>query len=78
MNTDGTRRMRLPPLAVVVFFAIAIAIAILIEVASIAQAIRQDSWRPMSTTGWLPAVVLASYRPSRAKACWPLRSRTES
>ena len=74
MNTDGTRRMRLPPLAVVVFFAI----AILIEVASIVQAIRQDSWGPVTTTGWLPAVVLASYRPSRTKACWPLRRRQGS
>jgi len=74
MNTDGTRLKRLPPLAVVVFFAI----AILIEVASIVQAIRQDSWGPVTTTGWLPAVVLASYRPSRTKACWPLRRRQGS
>jgi hypothetical protein len=55
-----------------------VAIAVFIEVASIAQAIRQDSWGPMTTTGWLPVVVLASYRPARTTACWPLRRRTGS
>jgi hypothetical protein len=74
MSTDGTRLKRLPPLAVVVFFAI----AAFIEVSSIAQAIRQESWGPMATTGWLPAVVLASYRPTRTTACRRLRSRTGS
>ena len=55
----------MPLVAVVSFFALAISI----EVASIVQAVRQQSWGPMYTTGWIPAVVLASYRPSVAKGC---------
>ena len=65
MNADRTRLKLLPPLAVVSFFAI----AIFIEVASIVQAIRQDSWGPMYTTGWLPVVVLASISPAGARRC---------
>jgi hypothetical protein len=71
MNADRTRLKLLPPLAVVSFFAI----AIFIEVASIVQAIRQDSWGPMYTTGWLPVVVLASYRASNTKGCRQLPRR---
>jgi hypothetical protein len=71
MNADGTRIKRLQQLAIVSF----LAIAIFIEVASIVQSIWQDSWVPMYTTGWLPVVVLASYRRTRNEACWPLRRR---
>jgi hypothetical protein len=74
MNADGTGPRRLLPLAVLAFFAI----LIFIEVASIVQAIRQESWGPMYTTGWLPAVVLASFRASDTKGCLrPLRRRAE-
>jgi hypothetical protein len=65
MNIDGTRLRRLPPLAVVVFFAI----LVFIEVASIVQAVRHDSLGPMYTTGWLPVVVLASISPAGARRC---------
>jgi hypothetical protein len=75
MKTDRTRRTHLPPPAV---FSL-LSTAIFIEVASIVQSMRQDSWGPIYTTGWLPVVVLASYQPLRAKGCRPLlRRRTES
>jgi hypothetical protein len=74
MNADGTGLRRLPPFAVLAF----LAILVFIEVASIVQAIRHDSWGPMYTTGWLPAVVLASFRASETKGCRRfLRRRTE-
>jgi hypothetical protein len=53
---------------VILFFAI----AVFIEIASVVQAIRQDSWGPMVTTGWLPAVVVASYASTDA-GCWRRR-----
>ena len=75
MKTDRTRRKQLPPLAVVSL----LSTAIFIEVASIVQAIREDSWGPIYTTGWLPVVVLASYQRLRAKGCWPhLHRRVDS
>jgi hypothetical protein len=75
MKTDGTRLKQLPLPAVVSF----LSTAIFIEVASILQSIRQDSWGPIYTTRWLPVVVFASYRPLRKKGCRPLlRRRTES
>ena len=75
MKTDRTRRKQLPPLAVVSL----LSTAIFIEVASIVQSIRHDSWGPIYTTGLLPVVVFASYPPLRAKGCRPLlRRRTES
>jgi len=74
MNSDGTRLRRLPPVAVLALFAV----AIFIEVASVVQAIRQKSWSPMYTTGWVPVVVLASYRASGTKGCRQLfRRRAE-
>ena len=65
MNTFARHIWRLPPIALITFYAI----AVFIEVASIVQAIRQDSWGPMYTTGWLPAVVVASSSPVGARAC---------
>jgi hypothetical protein len=46
-----------------------LAIAVFIEVASLVQAIRQGSWAPMYTTGWVPVVVLASYHATYVKGC---------
>jgi urea transporter len=46
-----------------------LAIAVFIEVASLVQAIRQGSWAPMYTTGWVPVVVLASYHTTYVKGC---------
>jgi hypothetical protein len=65
MTSTGRRQTWLPPLAAILF----LASAIFIEVASVVQAIRHDSWAPIFTTAWLPAVVLASRRPGDVKAC---------
>ena len=55
-----------------------LAIAALIVVASLVQAIRDDSWAPIWSTGWLPAVLVASlWTPASRKPCRPrLRSLT--
>jgi hypothetical protein len=55
-----------------------LAIAVFIEIASVVQAIRQDSWSSMYTSGWLPAVVIASYRSTDGAGCWRrLRRRAQ-
>jgi hypothetical protein len=71
MKAAESRLKQPPPLTVVSF----LAIALFIEVASIVQAIRQDSWAPMYTTGWIPVVVLASYRSANTKGCRQLLRR---
>ena len=65
MNNHRARLSELPPLALITFYAI----LVFVEVASIVQAIRQHSWAPMYTTGWLPVVVLASLSPAGARRC---------
>jgi hypothetical protein len=64
------------PLAVVVIPVLAIAAFVL--VASIVQAVRDDSWAPIWSIGWLPAVLVASlWAPASRKPCWPrLRNLT--
>jgi len=74
MNTDREGPRLLPPSAVIVF----LAAAVFIEIASVVQAIRQEGWGPMYTTGWLPAAVVASYRSTDAAGCWRrLRGRVQ-
>jgi hypothetical protein len=46
-----------------------LAIVVFVEVASVVQALRQGSWAPMYTTGWVPVVVLASYYATDVKGC---------
>ena len=65
MRKHDPRLRELPPLALIAFYAI----LGFVEVASIVQAIRQQSWAPMYTTGWLPVVVLASMSPAGARRC---------
>jgi hypothetical protein len=51
-----------------------LAIAALVTVASVVQAIHQDSWGPIWAIGWLPAVLIATlgarahYRPCPPRA----------
>jgi hypothetical protein len=71
MNTDGAHLRKLPLPALIAFYAI----LVFIGVASIVQAIRQESWGPIYTTGWLPVVVLASCRASDTKGCRRLLRR---
>lgn len=48
------------------------AIAAFVAVATVVQAIGQDSWGPILATGWLPAVLVASlWTPASRRPCWP-------
>ena len=42
--------------------------AVFVAVASVAQAIRQGSWAPVSSVAWLPAVVVAVW-PGFGRRC---------
>ena len=44
-----------------------------VAVSSIVQAIRQGSWEPIITVGWLPAVVVATWWPGSRGRCLPRR-----
>lgn len=43
-----------------------------VAVACVAQAIRQGSWTPVISVGWLPAVVVACW-PGASRRCLPRR-----
>lgn len=42
--------------------------AVFIAVATVVQAVRQGSWAPVIATGWVPAVVLATW-PATHRRC---------
>ena len=42
--------------------------AVFVAVASVAQAIRQGSWAPVTSVAWLPAVVVAVW-PGSGRRC---------
>jgi len=46
--------------------------AAFVAVACVAQAIRQGSWTPVISVGWLPAVVVACW-PDASRRCLPRR-----
>jgi hypothetical protein len=46
--------------------------AAFIAIAAIAQAIRQGSWTPIVSVGWLPAVIVACW-PGSYRRCLPRR-----
>ena len=48
--------------------------ALFVAVSVVVQAIRQDSWGPISMYGWLPAVIVATL-PATSRRCWPRRRR---
>jgi hypothetical protein len=50
--------------------------AVLVTVATIVQAVRQGSWGPVIATGWLPAVIVATW-PSTFRRC-RLRRRSQA
>ena len=54
------------------FYLVTGLVAAFIAVAAIVQAIRQGSWGPIVSVGWLPAVIVAS-RPGAVRRC--LRGR---
>ena len=43
--------------------------AVFVAVAAIVQAVRQGSWTPVITTGWVPAVIVATW-PATYRRCW--------
>ena len=48
--------------------------AAFVAVSSITLAIRQDSWGPLISVGWLPAVMVATW-PGTSRRCLPRRNR---
>jgi len=44
-----------------------------IAVSSVVQAVRQGSWGPVISVGWLPAVVIAAW-PGTYRRCLPRRN----
>jgi hypothetical protein len=60
---------RRPPTVVLIGL---VAIAVFVAVASVVQAVRQESWAPIWSIGWLPAVLVASlWTPASRKPCGP-------
>jgi hypothetical protein len=43
-------------------------VAVFVAVATIVQAVRQDSWGPVIATGWVPAVIVATW-PAAYRRC---------
>jgi hypothetical protein len=69
MSMTHTKRIgRLPAVVAIPI----LAIAALVAVATVVQAVRQGSWAPIWSIGWLPAVLVASlWAPAHDKACGP-------
>ena len=49
--------------------------AVLVAAASVAEAIRQGSWAPVTSVAWLPAVVVAVW-PGSSRRCLSRRRDT--
>jgi hypothetical protein len=56
-------------------YGVAAAVALLVAVSAIVQSVRQGSWSPVLSVGWLPAVLIAVASPRAARRCLPLRRR---
>ena len=64
-----SKSARRPPAIVVISV---LAIAAFVAVACVVQAVRQESWAPIWSIGWLPAVLVASlWTPAYRKPCRP-------
>jgi uncharacterized membrane protein YfcA len=51
---------------------IAALVAAFVAVSAVAAAIRQGSWDPIITVGWIPAVIVAAW-PGAHRRCLPRR-----
>jgi len=62
-----------------IYVAVTVIIFGIVAAASIAQAIREESWQPIWSVGWLPAVLFATLRPPTGpRPCLPrLRRRAQ-
>ena len=49
--------------------------ALLVAVSAIVQSVRQGSWSPVLSVGWLAAVIIAVTSPRATRRCLPLRRR---
>lgn len=49
-------------------YLIAVLVAAFVAASVIATAIRQDSWGPVASVGWMPAVILATL-PGASRRC---------
>jgi hypothetical protein len=56
-------------------YVVAAAAALLIAVSAIVQSVRQNSWSPVFSVGWLAAVIIAVTAPRGTRRCLPLRRR---
>ncbi|HEV3293880.1 MAG TPA: hypothetical protein VG123_33290 [Streptosporangiaceae bacterium] len=53
-------------------YLIAALVAAFVAVSSVVQAIRQGSWGPVVSVGWIPAVIVAAW-PGANRRCLPRR-----
>ena len=56
-------------------YAIAAVAALLIAVSAIVQSVRQGSWSPFLSVGWLVAVIIAVTAPRETRRCLQIRRR---
>ena len=56
-------------------YGVAAAAALLVAVSAIVQSVRQGSWSPLLSVGWLAAVIIAVISPRGTRRCLPLRRR---
>jgi hypothetical protein len=54
-------------------YLIAVLAVTFVAVSTIVQAVREGSWSPIISVGWLPAVVIATWPGSRRRCCLPRR-----
>ena len=56
-------------------YGVAAAAALLVAVSAIVQSVRQGSWSPVLSVGWLAAVIVAVISPRGTRRCLPIRRR---
>jgi hypothetical protein len=56
-------------------YGVAAVAAVLIAVSAIAASVRQGSWSPLLSVGWLAAVFIAVISPRGTRRCLPIRRR---
>jgi hypothetical protein len=56
-------------------YGVAAVVALLVAVTAIAQSVRQGSWSPILSVGWLAAVIVAVISPRGTRRCLQIRRR---
>lgn len=56
-------------------YGVAAVAAPLVAVSAIVQSVRQGSWSPLLSAGWLAAVIVAVVSPRATRRCLPSRRR---